>query len=171
MTLSPGTQVDQECSAGALSSQQGAESPGASPGPAESTTELQPGRALQARLPSPIPRTASSLQVPDQLNNQTVNSCRRSTPIPPEGNNSGGQVSSSDVLDRPWYAGSDREQEDSSDESSDSNSDISIDSDMSIDLEEESNVSSEPLSDIDLGEEVHKPRRRRDKCHTTAGLL
>ncbi|KAG0425207.1 hypothetical protein HPB47_027610 [Ixodes persulcatus] len=99
----------------------------------ESTSGLQPARALQARLPLPIPSMTPGFRALDEPTSEVTNH-RSSTPKPYEGDQSAGPVSSGDELNMPWYAENDDGLEHMSDDSGD------LDSGTSSDMEVQTSV-------------------------------
>ncbi|KAG0419900.1 hypothetical protein HPB47_003813 [Ixodes persulcatus] len=113
----------------------------------ESTSYLQPARALQAQLSSPIPSTTPGIRALDEPTSEVANR-RSSKPKPSEDDQSAGQVSSGDELNMPWYAENDDGLEDMSDDSGD------LDSETSSDMEEGSDLCFQAASDVSLGAQV-----------------
>ncbi|KAG0425875.1 hypothetical protein HPB47_026985 [Ixodes persulcatus] len=109
----------------------------------ESTLDLQPARALQAGLPSPIPSTTPGSRALDEPTSEVANR-RSSTPKPFEDDQSAGQVSSCDELNVPWYAENDDGLEDMSDDSG------VLDSGTSSGMEEGSDLCLQAASDAVL---------------------
>lgn len=125
--------VDQGRNAGVLAAHPEARSREAPSSLVESTSGLQPARALQARLPLPIPSMTPGFRALDEPTSEVTNH-RSSTPKPYEGDQSAGPVSSGDELNMPWHAENDDGLEHMSDDSGD------LDSGTSSDMEVQTSV-------------------------------
>ncbi|KAM7300171.1 uncharacterized protein ISCGN_020735 [Ixodes scapularis] len=110
---------------------------------------LQPAPALQVQLLSPVRRTTPQLQAQDSRP-------RSSTPIPPDS-----EVSVSNVLDRPSYAGDSNDPEDRPDDPWDSDSRTKSDDSGSCDSDTSTNVDDESAEDSSDSDEEEDDMEER----------